>query len=137
MYNFISILIGGLTAIMLTFNGALSQYTGNYISNIIIHLVGLTSLILILIFSKFKLNFKKGIPLIFYTGGAVGVFTVIFNNICITTIGATLTVSLGLLGQVENTTCPKSPKETVSVAPIVVIQMLLKITVKTPTAPPV
>lgn len=99
MYNLLSFLIGAITSFMLSVNGVLSLATGNYLSIVIIHLVGLCVMLLILVFKRNKFYFNKDISFFWYCGGAIGIFTVIFNNISINTIGATLSVSLGLLGQ--------------------------------------
>ena len=34
-----------------------------------------------------------------YSAGAIGVFTVLFNNITFSTLGVSLTIALGLFGQ--------------------------------------
>lgn len=99
MYNFLSAFMGALIAIMIMFNGTLSNSAGNYFSIILIHLVGLFSIILVLMIRKSKLQFNKGLPLYFYSGGAIGVFTVLFNNLSFTTLGVSLPLALGLLGQ--------------------------------------
>ncbi|MEG2935011.1 MAG: DMT family transporter [Clostridium sp.] len=100
MLNFLSIFIGGLIAIMLSFNSILAQNTGTYISTVIIHMAGLTTLLIIMIIKKYKITLKKGLPILLYSGGAIGIITVVCNTISIGAIGATLTISLGLLGQV-------------------------------------
>lgn len=99
MNNLISTFIGVLIAIMVMINGTLSNKTNNYTSIVIIHIVGLISIILVLIFTKTKFKLKKGIPLYLYSAGAIGVFTVLFNNISFSTLGVSLSLSLGLLGQ--------------------------------------
>ncbi len=99
MYNFLSAFMGALIAVMILFNGTLSGSAGNYFSTILIHLVGLFSIILVLIISKSKLQFNKKLPLYLYSGGAIGVFTVLFNNSSFTALGVSLTLALGLLGQ--------------------------------------
>ena len=52
-----------------------------------------------MIIKKQKISFQNHIPLILYTGGMIGVFTVLFNVMSISTIGAALVTALGLLGQ--------------------------------------
>jgi bacterial/archaeal transporter family-2 protein len=99
MYNFLAAFSGALIAIMITFNGALSNAVGNYTSSIIIHVVGLISIILVLIISKSKINLQKNIPIYLYSAGAIGVFTVIFNNLSFSALGVSITLALGLLGQ--------------------------------------
>lgn len=100
MYNLLSIILGGIIAIMLSFNSILSQHVGVYTSNVLIHFVGLITIFIIIILKKYKITFEKGIPLFLYSGGAIGISTVIFNNVSMGAIGATLTVSLGVFGQV-------------------------------------
>lgn len=99
MNNLISAFIGVIIAVMLMFNGVLSESTGNYTSSVLIHIVGLFSITLVLLISRTKLNFKKNFPLYWYSAGAVGVFTVLFNNVSFIALGASVTLALGLLGQ--------------------------------------
>lgn len=94
-----SIIIGMLITLMITLNGSLSNVTGNYTSSVIIHLVGLIGIILVLMITQSKLVIKKDLPFYLYSAGLIGVVTVLFNNISIASIGVSLTVSLGLLGQ--------------------------------------
>ena len=84
---------------MISLNGILSNHLGNYSSTLIIHIVGSILLTLVLFLKKIKISYSKNIPIIFYSAGIIGVFTVLFNNISFTAIGASLTISLGLLGQ--------------------------------------
>jgi transporter family-2 protein len=81
------------------FNGTLAGSFGNYASSVIIHIVGLFTIILVLIISKSKFRFGKGIPLYLYSAGAIGIFTVLFNNISFSSLGVSITLALGLLGQ--------------------------------------
>lgn len=99
MYKVYSAFIGILITVMLLFNGVLSQKLGNYSSALIIHLTGFVIISLILIFKKTKIRFHKKLPVYLYSGGALGVFTILFNNIGFNQLGASLTLALGLLGQ--------------------------------------
>jgi transporter family-2 protein len=99
MYRLISAFIGVLITIMILLNGVLSQKLGNYTSTFIIHLLGLTCISIILILKKNKISFSKDIPIYLYSGGILGVFTILFNNISFNSLGASLTLALGLLGQ--------------------------------------
>lgn len=99
MYNFLAAFSGALIAIMITFNGALSKAVGNYTSSVIIHIVGLVSIIVVLILSKSKFNLIKSAPIYLYSAGAIGVFTVVFNNLSFSALGVSITLALGLLGQ--------------------------------------
>ena len=99
MYKLYSGLIGVLISVMIAFNGILSNNIGNYPSVIVIHIIGLIGISFILIINKVKLNFGKNIPIYLYSAGAIGVFTVLFNNLSFNTLGVSLTLALGLLGQ--------------------------------------
>ncbi|WP_125153590.1 DMT family transporter [Clostridium rectalis] len=99
MYKLSAGIIGILIAIMVAINGVLSKGVGDYKSVLIIHIVGLISISLILILKREKIKIKENIPLYLFSGGAIGVFTVLFNNLAFNHIGASLTLSLGLFGQ--------------------------------------
>lgn len=99
MYKLLSGLIGILITVMLVFNGTLSKNTGNYSSIVIIHITGLICISCILLIKKIRINFTNNIPIYLYSAGAIGVFTVLLNNLSFNYIGASLTLALGLLGQ--------------------------------------
>lgn len=99
MNNLISVLIGVLIALMVLFNGSLSSSLGNYQAGVIIHVVGLIATSLFMLIRGLKIKIKKNIPFYMYMAGAIGVFTVLFNNIGFMTLGASLTLAIGLLGQ--------------------------------------
>ncbi|WP_097027023.1 DMT family transporter [Clostridium peptidivorans] len=99
MNTSISAIIGALISVMLMFNGTLSAASGNYTSSVIIHIVGLVFITLVMLINKSKIKLKKDIPIYLYSAGAIGVFTVLFNNLSFLKLGASLTIALGLLGQ--------------------------------------
>ena len=99
MNYFISIFTGIVLAIMISLNGGLGNISGNYASSVIIHFVGLIGIIFLLIFTKSKIKNLKGIPFYMFTGGLIGILTVLFTNIGFMGLGVSLTVSLSLLGQ--------------------------------------
>lgn len=99
MYKTLSGLTGILIAVMIAINGVLSHQLENYTSTVIIHMTGLVCISFTLIASKEKLKLDKNISLFLYSAGAIGVFTVLFNNISFNCLGASLSLSLGLLGQ--------------------------------------
>lgn len=99
MYISLAFLCGVIVTTMNIFNNRLSNYCGVYLSTVIIHLVGLVSFIIIMRLKNQKILFKNHFPLIFYTGGMIGVLTVMFNIIAINSLGAALLTALGLLGQ--------------------------------------
>lgn len=99
MYNFLSLLIGTLIAVMVAFNGELAMSTGNYSSLVIIHAIGYVFLVLIMLFKKIKIPFKMNLPFWMYSAGAITVLTVLINNAVYSSLGVTIPVALGLLGQ--------------------------------------
>lgn len=99
MYKLYAAFVGILLAFMITFNGILAHYVGDYSALVIIHVVGLITLMPILFLKKEKKFKLKGIPIYLLSAGALGIFMVFFNNICFSFLGVSLTVSLGLLGQ--------------------------------------
>lgn len=99
MYKLISAIIGVLITVMLLLNGVLSQYIGNYASAFLIHLIGFVLVGSVLIIKKVKIDFDRSLPIYLYSGGLLGVFTILFNNISFNQLGASLTLALGLLGQ--------------------------------------
>ncbi|MGG2468841.1 DMT family transporter [Paraclostridium bifermentans] len=99
MNYLISILTGVVLSIMIVLNGDLGNATGNYISSVIIHFVGLIGIIILLVVTKSKIKNLKGVPFYMFSGGLIGILTVLFTNISFTNLGVSLTVSLALLGQ--------------------------------------
>lgn len=99
MYYLLSLLVGGLLAFMVSANGIVGEVAGTYASSVIIHFIGLMGVIGVLLFSKAKFKGLRQIPLWMYSAGLIGIITVLFNNLTYTTLGVSLTVALGLLGQ--------------------------------------
>ena len=99
MNYFISIFTGVILAVMVSLNGGVSNTAGNYASSVIIHFIGLIGIIFVLIFTKSKIKNLKGIPFYMFSGGLIGVLTVLFTNASSSVLGVSLTVSLTLLGQ--------------------------------------
>ena len=71
-----AILSGIVVSVMMVFNGQLSDLIDLYTATVLIHA------------SRFL-----------YLGGVIGVFTVFFNNLTITILGASMISALGLCGQ--------------------------------------
>ncbi len=99
MYNILSLLVGAVVSIMILCNGTLANSFAPYTTILIIHLVGFVLVLAICIVTKAKLKLTKDIPLYLYSAGAIGVFTVLFNNIGYQNLGLALPLALGLLGQ--------------------------------------
>ena len=99
MNYFVSVFTGVILAIMVSLNGGVSNAAGNYASSVIIYFIGLIVIIFVLIFTKSKIKNLKGIPFYMFSGGLIGVLTVLFTNASSSVLGVSLTVSLTLLGQ--------------------------------------
>lgn len=99
MYKASAVVIGMLIAIMVFFNGTLNTYLDSFVSGFVIHIVGITAVLLILFFRREKWKLSWSIPKYLFVGGIFGVMLVIFNSYCFVQIGATLTLTLGLFGQ--------------------------------------
>ena len=99
MYKLLAILNGSIIAVMILVNGLLANTVGQYTSLTIIHLVGLFSILLIFFIKQKNVISIKGIPPYLLSAGAIGIFNVYFENICFPKLGVTLTITLGLFGQ--------------------------------------
>jgi transporter family-2 protein len=98
MYPLLSLLCGIIVAIMVVFNGDLSNHYGLYTSNVFIHASGL-----VLITAAALLNrenpFAKNQKWYLYLGGVMGILTIIFNNFAYARISVSAILALTLLGQ--------------------------------------
>lgn len=99
MFKGLAVFDGMLISIMIMINGLLAITIGDYSSLIVIHSVGLIAITIIIFIKKKKISISN-ISFILLMGGAVGVFTVFSNNVCVSKLGLTLTLGLGLLGQI-------------------------------------
>lgn len=99
MNYIISLMVGAITSIMIFFNGSLSDSYGNPMSTVIIHLVGLIAILLMLFLTKSRMRLPKGLPLYLYSAGFVGIGTVMLTNLSYLKLGVSLSLALGLLGQ--------------------------------------
>ncbi|MDF2820034.1 MAG: hypothetical protein K0R15_475 [Clostridiales bacterium] len=99
MNNFLAALSGILLSIMITLNGFLTNQYDSYTASVIIHMVGLLSIVIMLIVTKSKIKLQKGTPIIAYSAGALGVITIIFTNLSFTQLGVSIPLALGLFGQ--------------------------------------
>ncbi|SHH46373.1 DMT family transporter [Clostridium grantii] len=99
MFKGLAILDGMLISLMVVANGLLAISLGDYASLIVIHTVGLIAITSIILIKKKKISLFN-VPFILFMGGAIGIFTLFSNNVCIGELGVTLTLGLGLLGQI-------------------------------------
>lgn len=98
MLNFVSLFIGVMTAVMIVVNGRLSEGLGLYESVVLIHIVGLVMQLIIMVVKKSRVKLRQGIPLWVYSGGAVGILTVISTNYAFIHLGVASAAALNLLG---------------------------------------
>lgn len=99
MYKTLATLDGVLVALMVAFNGLLASRIGNEPALLAIHIVGFIGTIILLLASRKSLCTMKGLPYYLFIAGALGIFNVLFNNLSFGKLGATLTLSLNLVGQ--------------------------------------
>lgn len=101
MYYFLSLLTGILVSVMIAFNGGLAEHYGVYSAAIIIHVTGLIFITAMVLLKKdrvFSILFEKH-SVFLYTGGAIGVLTIVFHNLSFGRISVSAILALGLLGQ--------------------------------------
>lgn len=99
MYELLTFLSGIILAIMIQFNGALSEQFGAYHSSLYVHIVGSVFAFCLLLIKKDLPTFNKKLPFWMYLGGMIGVLTTVFNNLAFSHISLTAIVALGLFGQ--------------------------------------
>lgn len=99
MYNILALVIGALISIMISFNSGLEGYVGSTYSVVIIHAVGLISILIVAAVKKEKIVIKEAIPFYLFLGGIFGVMLTLVNIITIGGIGVALTTALAVFGQ--------------------------------------
>jgi len=98
MYKVYASILGILITLMLSINGILAGNIGSLSTLPIIHMAGLLTVSIWLFFVKEKRTGEK-IPVYLNFGGMLGIFLVLMNNRCFESLGASLTLSLGIIGQ--------------------------------------
>lgn len=99
MYKVSAVFIGVLIAAMVSFNSILAGYTSSMFSVLVVHVVGLVAVGTIALIKREKVNFEGKVPIYIFCGGVVGVLLTYLNNACVGSLGVSLTLALGLLGQ--------------------------------------
>ena len=100
MYNIIPVIIGMLIALMVFFNGMLSQVTGSYLATVIIHAVGVIVCFILIGIKKQKKIENYKLPAWMYLGGVIGVGTTLFNNMAFGHISISSILVLSFLGEI-------------------------------------
>ncbi|HAE20726.1 MAG TPA: hypothetical protein DCG47_00160 [Spirochaetaceae bacterium] len=101
MYEAAAIGLGSLISIMLSMNSGLERALGQVRSLLIIHIVGMLLVSAILAFRRERPQLKSGLPWFYYGAGAMGVLLTFLNNWAIGALGVTITLTLGILGQLS------------------------------------
>ena len=100
MYNIIAVIIGMLIALMVFFNGMLSQAVGSYLATVIIHTVGVIICFIFISIKKQKIFENHKLPVWMYLGGVIGVGTTLFNNMAFGHISISSILVLSFLGEI-------------------------------------
>jgi len=100
VYYALSAVTGMIISVMIMINGMFANHSGVYTSAFLIHLSGFAAITLsVFIKGDFKKLFRTRLPLYVYTGGVVGVMTILFNNMAYSKIDVSAILALTLLGQ--------------------------------------
>lgn len=99
MFYLLAMFGGFLVAVMVVINGGLTAAYGAWLATIIIHVVGLVTILIVYAFHRGPLLPKIRLPLYYFLGGAIGVGTTLFNNMAFGVISLSAITGLGLLGQ--------------------------------------
>ena len=99
MYPTSAMVIGSLISLMLFANGSLQLAFGATLSIVIIHAIGTVILIFVLFFKRASFKTTEKINPYLFFAGALGVVLIFINNSTVASIGLTLTIALGIVGQ--------------------------------------
>lgn len=98
MYSLIAILTGIVTSLSVVTNGQLAGALNPYRASVIIHTVGLFVQSIVMVVQGTDMRLRRGLPLIGYMGGTLGVITVTFTMHAYQELGVAPVVALNLLG---------------------------------------
>lgn len=99
MFQLLALINGVILSVMISVNGNLSVKYSAFTAAAIIHAVGSLFALLLCALQKNRKPIWTHRPLWIYLGGAIGVFTTVFQNVAFTHISITSVIALGLLGQ--------------------------------------
>lgn len=99
MYQASAMAIGVLISFMLMANGALQLAFGPTVSLVIIHATGTAAMVALLLIKRAPLKNLRTVPPYLYFAGALGVVLVFLNNKTVASIGLTMTIAFGVIGQ--------------------------------------
>ena len=100
MYQASAMAIGTLITLMLFANGALQTAFGTSRSLVIIHATGTFALLAFLLARRASFKTREATNPLLYFSGAPGVLLVFFNVTTVNSIGLTLSIALGVVGQI-------------------------------------
>lgn len=100
MYQSSALAIGALISLMLTANGALQAAFGPALGLVILHATGTVAVLALLFSKRATFVLAEAVPFHLFLSGALGVVLVFLNNTTVATIGLTLTIALGVIGQI-------------------------------------
>lgn len=99
IYNLLTVISGVMIAAMISANGRLSVQYGALAGAVIVHIVGTLFSFILCVVQKKGITLKYRLPIWLYSGGAIGVLTILFNNLGYGHISVTNIIALGLFGQ--------------------------------------
>ncbi|MDD6467022.1 MAG: DMT family transporter [Erysipelotrichaceae bacterium] len=99
MIHIILLLAGLCLGLMQSLNGQLAIYLEIFEVSFLVHIIGAIVLILCMKLTTKEKIHLTGLPLYLYSVGFFGVSLVAISSFCTSHIGATLTMSLSVLGQ--------------------------------------
>lgn len=100
MLALLAVISGVLISVTVVQNGDLAAWYGNHQATVLVHLVGLATILLWMAVRGEKLRWNRGTPWYGYFGGVLGVLTVLGCNLSFASLGVSVSVAVMLLGQV-------------------------------------
>ncbi len=104
MNKSLAILNGMLLSILVLSNGLMVEIFTNSPAVLANHVIGLTTIALLVFFTKEKWVSLKGIPLFFLLGGITGISNIYLINVSFLSLGATTTLMLSSIAQITAST---------------------------------
>jgi transporter family-2 protein len=99
MTSLLAMLTGVLIAVTVVQNGDMAAYFGNYLGTVMVHAVGLVTILAVLLVRRTPIRWDRKTPVHAYFGGVLGVLTVLGCNSSFAALGVSVSVAMMLLGQ--------------------------------------
>jgi len=100
MYPASAMAVGTFITLMLFVNGSLQMAFGASRSLVIIHATGTIAVLAFLLLKRASFKTRTEVKPYLYLAGVLGVLLVFFNITTVSSIGLTLSIALGLVGQI-------------------------------------